>query len=71
MHYIYIDDIRTPVDNKWAVVRNYNEFIKHILELDDKDNLIISFDHDLENSHYTPEEYRNDYEASKQYQEQQ
>lgn len=71
MHYIYLDDIRTPVDSKWIIVRDYNEFIAHILQLDDKDNLIISFDHDLEISHYTPEEYWNDYGASKKYQEEQ
>ena len=69
MHYIYLDDIRTPVDNKWTVVRNYNEFIKHILSLSSDDEYIISFDHDIAEEHYTPKEYRDDYETSKLYQE--
>jgi len=68
---IYLDDIRTPVDPSWIVVRNYDEFVEYISSLDNVDELVISFDHDLENSHYTPEHLWNDYEASKKYQEEQ
>ncbi len=70
-NYIYLDDVRKPKDKKRNLVKNYDEFIAYILQLDNKDNLIISFDHDLCDSHYTPEEYRDDYEASKKYQEEQ
>jgi hypothetical protein len=44
---LYLDDIRTPVDADWIVVRNYDEFITkinlHGLESFD----VISLDHDL------------------------
>ena len=54
--------------NKDKIIRvmNYDEFIEAI------QNSIpdfISFDHDLADEHYTPKEYRDDYEASKAYQE--
>lgn len=44
---IYLDDIRTPNDPTWTVVRSYNEFIDKINEvgLDSIDQ--ISLDHDL------------------------
>lgn len=67
--YIYLDDQRTPIDKKRSIARNYDEFIAEVLKTNWSDKLIISFDHDLEESHYTPEEYWNDYEASKKYQE--
>ena len=44
---IYLDDIRTPVDNGWVVVRDYNEFVKKILELGLSNIDLISLDHDL------------------------
>ncbi len=28
--WLYLDDVRTPTDSKWVVVRNYEEFIAHI-----------------------------------------
>lgn len=78
---LFLDDIRHPHDaftytnesmflqKEWNIVRNYNQFVKHI-----KTNGLpktISFDHDLADSHYTPEKYWNDYEASKKWQESQ
>lgn len=43
---IYLDDIRTPKDNTWTVVRSYHDFIQIISQsfgyID-----AISFDHDL------------------------
>lgn len=50
MRKIYLDDVRTPEDSTWTVVRNYNEFIDVIEEfgLDTIDQ--ISLDHDLGDS---------------------
>lgn len=73
---LWLDDLRDPflnieklvpetnVEIHW--VRNFKEFTEWI----DKWGLpeIISFDHDLADEHYTPQEYWSDYEKSKQYQ---
>lgn len=32
-HRIYLDDVRTPIDSTWIVVRNYDEFVKKVEEL--------------------------------------
>lgn len=76
--FLFLDDIRFPIDafkytklkifndRKWTVVRNYNEFVEHI-----KNNglpYFISFDHDLADTHYTPEHLWNDYDKSKEWQ---
>ncbi len=43
---IYLDDLRTPPDDTWNVVRNYNDFVN--LFNQNYDNVeAISFDHDL------------------------
>jgi hypothetical protein len=48
---IYLDDVRTPVDQKsWIVVRNFDEFVKKVDELGLKNISIISLDHDLGDS---------------------
>ena len=47
MHKIYLDDIRTPKDPTWIVVRNYNEFVDKIEELGLDTIDVISLDHDL------------------------
>jgi hypothetical protein len=45
--WLYLDDVRTPKDDNWQVVRNYDEFIAHI-KMNGLDNYeIISLDHDL------------------------
>ncbi len=44
---IYLDDVRTPVDNTWTVVRNYEEFISMITSIGLENIEIISLDHDL------------------------
>jgi hypothetical protein len=79
--FLFLDDIRMPVDafsytNKkmfiqedWVIVRDYNQFVQHI-ELNGLPKM-IAFDHDLADSHYTPEELWTDYEKSKAWQEQQ
>lgn len=44
---LYLDDIRTPVDDDWIVVRNYDEFVAQ-LKLNGLGNFeVISLDHDL------------------------
>ena len=44
---LYLDDIRTPVDEDWVVVRNYDEFVSQI-KLHGLGNFeVISLDHDL------------------------
>lgn len=44
---IYLDDVRTPHDTSWTVVRSYDEFVETVsrIGLDVID--IISLDHDL------------------------
>ncbi len=43
---IYLDDVRTPYDKSWTVVRSYHDFIHIINSSFDKIDC-ISFDHDL------------------------
>jgi hypothetical protein len=47
IHKIYLDDVRTPIDPSWIVVRNYDEFVDKITDLGLENILIISLDHDL------------------------
>jgi hypothetical protein len=44
---IYLDDIRTPLDGGWEVVRTCNEFKNLIKKIELKDVELISLDHDL------------------------
>lgn len=44
---IYLDDIRTPVDSSWVVVRSYDNFVKKIIEIGLENVTHISLDHDL------------------------
>ena len=78
MKNLFLDDIREPIDARhytlqpmfgnqpWDVVRNFEEFTNYITSNGLPD--FISFDHDLADEHYTPEEYWNDYNKSKEYQ---
>lgn len=44
---IYLDDIRTPVEPQWVVVRNYEQFVSTVM-YHGLDNIeCISLDHDL------------------------
>ena len=44
---LYLDDVRTPKDTDWKVVRSYDEFVAHI-RLHGLENYdLISLDHDL------------------------
>jgi hypothetical protein len=47
MKKIYLDDIRTPKDNDWVVVRSYDEFVKKVEEIGLDKITHISLDHDL------------------------
>jgi hypothetical protein len=63
--FLFLDDIREPehafeytkqemfLKQKWEVVRNFDEFKNHI-EANGMPSF-ISFDHDLADTHYTPE----------------
>jgi hypothetical protein len=45
--YLYLDDVRTPTEGDWQVVRNYDEFVTKI-RLNGLENYeVISLDHDL------------------------
>lgn len=44
---IYLDDVRTPIDKTWNVVRNYNEFVTLVEKIGLNNISIISLDHDL------------------------
>lgn len=50
MKKIYLDDVRTPNDKSWVVVRNYEEFISKVNEIGLQDIEMISLDHDLGDS---------------------
>lgn len=47
MKKIYLDDVRTPTDDSWIVVRNYEEFVEKITEIGLENIELISLDHDL------------------------
>ena len=50
MKKIYLDDVRTPVDKDWIVVRSYDEFVEKINEIGLENIELISLDHDLGDS---------------------
>ena len=45
--WLYLDDVRTPTDNRWKVVRSYDEFVAHIKMNGLEKYETISLDHDL------------------------
>jgi hypothetical protein len=47
---IYLDDIRTPIDRNWTVVRNHDEFVQKINTIGLENIELISLDHDLGDS---------------------
>ena len=75
---LFLDDIRDPhmahaytkqaiyLEVEWVIARNFEEF-KNVIMLRGLP-LVVSFDHDLADSHYTPEHLWTDYEASKDWQ---
>jgi hypothetical protein len=44
---VYLDDLRTPIDEEWIVCRNYNEFVDKVSEIGLDNIETISLDHDL------------------------
>jgi hypothetical protein len=44
---IYLDDVRTPVNTEWVVVRSYDEFVEKVTEIGLENIEVISLDHDL------------------------
>ena len=44
---IYLDDVRTPTEEGWTVVRNYDEFVSTIMYIGLGNIDFISLDHDL------------------------
>jgi hypothetical protein len=44
---IYLDDLRTPVDKDWLVVRNFHEFVNLVNKIGLTNISLISLDHDL------------------------
>jgi len=53
MKKIYLDDLRTPIDKDWIIVRNYDEFVDKVIEIGLENIEIISLDHDLGDSAMT------------------
>jgi hypothetical protein len=45
--WLYLDDVRTPKDDRWQVVKSYDEFVAHIKMNGLENYETISFDHDL------------------------
>ncbi len=45
--YLYLDDVRTPVDTKWMICRNYDNFVSKIRLHGLSSFEVISLDHDL------------------------
>ena len=82
---LFLDDMRMPsdaymeklydnphtlyIDKEWVLVENFEQFKQWIENNGMPD--IISFDHDLAPSHYTPKELWTDYEKSKEWQDNQ
>jgi hypothetical protein len=44
---VYLDDVRTPNDGDWIVVRNYDEFVEQVKSIGLENIEVISLDHDL------------------------
>ena len=45
--WLYLDDVRTPTDDRWKVVRSYDELVAHIKMNGLEKYETISLDHDL------------------------
>jgi hypothetical protein len=47
---LYLDDVRTPIDTEWVVVRSFEQFASHIQYNGLENYDVISLDHDLGDS---------------------
>ena len=73
MYKLFLDDERDPKQVKWVqmplgpwvIVRNYDQFVKHIMEHGLPS--FVSFDHDLADEHYRPSMYNKDKHYSNYY----
>lgn len=54
---IYLDDLRTPIDQDWIVVRDYEEFVNKVTEIGFENIELVSLDHDLADIHYNTDLY--------------
>jgi hypothetical protein len=72
-YFLFLDDMRHPYDCieymplpgiyaklNWTIVRNYDDFVDVVLKMGLPS--LISFDHDLADGHYCPEEHWNNYD---------
>jgi hypothetical protein len=50
MKKIYLDDYRIPLDPEWILVKNYKEFVEHVVQIGLENIEVISLDHDLDES---------------------
>jgi hypothetical protein len=44
---VYLDDVRTPTNEGWIVVRSYDEFVTKVSEIGLLNIDVVSLDHDL------------------------
>lgn len=44
---LYLDDIRTPIEEGWTIVRNYDEFVSTVMYHGLENIEVITLDHDL------------------------
>lgn len=44
---VYLDDVRTPIEEDWIVCRDYDEFVDKVNEIGLDNIYMISLDHDL------------------------
>ena len=49
-HNIYLDDVRTPKEEGWTVVRDYDQFVSTVMYIGLENIDSISLDHDLGDS---------------------
>ncbi len=60
---IYVDDLRTPLDDKWIIVRNFYQFIEAVESIGLENIGVISLDHDL--GIFVGEEEKTGYDCAK------
>ena len=44
---IYLDDVRTPLEDTWVVARDYDQFVNSVTQYGIENIELISLDHDL------------------------
>ena len=62
---IYLDDVRTPIDQRYIVVRSADEFMESVLKHKIENINEIFLDHDLSTEHYVPERLWDNYKSQK------